>query len=70
VTSATNNNLRALRVYQRWGMDIAALHRDAVAEARCLKPSIPERDEDGIPIAHELELELRLDRRTGGADRP
>jgi GNAT superfamily N-acetyltransferase len=58
----TNNNMRALRLYQRWGMDLVALHRDAVAEARRLKPSIPERDEDGIPIAHELELELRLDR--------
>jgi ribosomal protein S18 acetylase RimI-like enzyme len=57
----TNNNLRALRVYQRWGMDIAALHRNAVVEARRLKPSIPERGTDGIPIAHELELELRLD---------
>jgi ribosomal protein S18 acetylase RimI-like enzyme len=58
----TNDNLRALRVYQRWGMDIVALHRDAVAVARRLKPSIPERDDQGIPIRHELELELRLDR--------
>jgi GNAT superfamily N-acetyltransferase len=58
----TNNNMRALRVYQRWGMDVVALHRHAVAEARRLKPSIPERDDDGIPIRHELELELRLDR--------
>ena len=58
----TNNNLRALGVYQRWGMDMVALHRHAVDEARKrLKPSIPDRDEQGIPIAHELELELRLD---------
>ena len=57
----TNNNFRALRVYQRWGMDIAAFHRNAVADSRRLKPSIPERDDDGIAIAHELELELRLD---------
>jgi GNAT superfamily N-acetyltransferase len=56
----TNNNVRALEVYQRWGLDIAAFHRDAVTEARKLKPSIPERDEHGIPIRHELELELRL----------
>ena len=59
----TNNNTRALRVYQRWGMDIVALHRDAVAAARRLKPSIPERDADGIPIVHEFELELRLEAR-------
>ena len=56
----TNNNVRALELYQRWGMDIVAFHRHAVSEARRLKPSIPERDAKGIPIAHELELELRL----------
>lgn len=52
---------RALAVYQRWGMDIAALHRHAVTEARRrLKPSLPERGASGIVLAHELELELRL----------
>jgi GNAT superfamily N-acetyltransferase len=57
----TNNNLRALDLYQRWGMDLVALHRHAVTDARSrLKPSIPERDASGVPIAHELELELRL----------
>jgi ribosomal protein S18 acetylase RimI-like enzyme len=56
----TNNNLRALELYQRWGMDIVAFHRDSVSAARRLKPSIPERDGKGIPIAHELELEVRL----------
>jgi ribosomal protein S18 acetylase RimI-like enzyme len=57
----TNDNLRALELYQRWGMDIVAFHRHAVTEARRrLKPSIPERNARGIPIARELELELRL----------
>ena len=57
----TNDNLRALELYQRWGMEIVAFHRHAVTEARRhLKPSIPERGTHGIPIAHELELELRL----------
>jgi hypothetical protein len=42
-------------------MDIVAFHRHAVSDARrLLKPSIPERDANGIAIAHELELELRL----------
>jgi ribosomal protein S18 acetylase RimI-like enzyme len=60
----TNNNLRALALYQRWGMDIVALHRHAVSDARRrLKPSIPDRDAKGIPIVHELELELRLEPR-------
>ena len=57
----TNDNLRALELFQRLGMDLIALHRDAVTAARrALKPSIPERGAHGIPIAHELELELRL----------
>ena len=57
----TNNNVRALEVYQRWGLNLVAFHRDAATEARKhLKPSIPERDEHGIPIRHELELELLL----------
>jgi GNAT superfamily N-acetyltransferase len=63
----TNNNLRALQLYQRWGMDIVALHRHAVSDARRrLKPSIPNRDGDGIPIAHELELEMLLEARRRG----
>jgi ribosomal protein S18 acetylase RimI-like enzyme len=57
----TNNNTRALAVFQRWGFDLVALHRNAVDDARRrLKPSIAERDASGIPIAHELELELPL----------
>jgi ribosomal protein S18 acetylase RimI-like enzyme len=57
----TNDNLRALELYQRWGMEIVAFHRHAVTEARRhLKPSIPERGAHGIPIAHELELALQL----------
>jgi len=57
----TDDNVRALAVYQRWGMDLVALRHGAVDEARrTVKPSIPERNEHGVPIAHELELELRL----------
>jgi ribosomal protein S18 acetylase RimI-like enzyme len=57
----TNNNIRALGLYQRYGMDIVAFYHGAVTLSRSVKPSIPERDADGVPIAHELELELRLD---------
>lgn len=56
----TNDNVRALRFYQRFGFDLAALHHGAVAEARRLKPSIPKCGADGIPLAHELELRLEL----------
>jgi ribosomal protein S18 acetylase RimI-like enzyme len=58
----TNDNLRALEIYQRWGMNLAAFRRDAVTEARKhLKPSISEVAANGIAIRHELELELLLD---------
>jgi ribosomal protein S18 acetylase RimI-like enzyme len=57
----TNDNTRALAFYQRWGMDLCAFRRGAIDEyRRTVKPSIPERAENGIPIAHELELELLL----------
>jgi ribosomal protein S18 acetylase RimI-like enzyme len=57
----TNDNTRALRIYQQAGWDLVALHRGAVDEARRrLKPEISELGEDGIPIRHELELELRI----------
>jgi NAD(P)-dependent dehydrogenase (short-subunit alcohol dehydrogenase family) len=60
----SNDNLRAIALYQRWGLELVALHRDAVNRARReLKPGIPERGEDGIPIAHELEFEWKLGRR-------
>ena len=56
----TNDNTRALRFYQRFGFDLAALHHGALAESRRLKPSISELGADGIPLAHELELRLAL----------
>ncbi|MEV1174222.1 GNAT family N-acetyltransferase [Nonomuraea sp. NPDC049784] len=55
----TNDNTHALRFYQRYGFDLVALHRHGVDRARKLKPSIP-AEADGIPIRHELELELPL----------
>ena len=56
----TNDNIRALRFYQRYGFDLVALHHNAIARSRELKPSIPEFGRDGIPLRHELELELPL----------
>jgi hypothetical protein len=41
-------------------MKLAALHRDAIAASRRLKPEIPETGLDGIPIRDELEFELPL----------
>ena len=56
----TNDNLRALRFYQRRGFRLVAVHPDALERSRELKPSIPEIGLDGIPLRDELELELTL----------
>jgi ribosomal protein S18 acetylase RimI-like enzyme len=58
--TTTNDNLAAFAFYQRLGMDLCALHRNAVEDARRLKPSIPTHGTDGIPIRHELEFEWLL----------
>ena len=55
----TNDNLDAVRFYQRRGWDLVALHRDAVTAGRRLKPEIPMVGDYGLPIRHELEFELR-----------
>jgi hypothetical protein len=57
----TSDNVRALSFYQQWGMDLVALIRDGVAASRRVKPSIPSTGHRGIPLRHELELELLLD---------
>jgi catechol 2,3-dioxygenase-like lactoylglutathione lyase family enzyme/ribosomal protein S18 acetylase RimI-like enzyme len=59
----TNDNLHALRFYQRRGWDWIAMHRDAVVESRRLKPEISPLGAHDIPIRHELEFELALDLR-------
>ncbi len=56
----TNDNTDALRLYQRAGWDWVAWHRDAVSDARALKPELPEHGAHEIPIRHEIELEYPL----------
>lgn len=56
----TNDNTRAFRFYQMWGMDLCGFYRHGVRHSRKLKPSIPERGADGIRLDHELEFELLL----------
>ena len=53
----TNDNVDALRFYQRRGFRLAELHAGAVDRSReTLKPSIPDIGEYGIPIRDELVL--------------
>lgn len=56
----TNDNTPSLRFYQRREFDLVAIHRNAVKEARKLKPEIPEIGTDGIAIRHEIEMEYIL----------
>lgn len=58
--STTNNNIRAFRFYQQWGMDLALLIRGGVAASRAVKPAIPTVDQRGILVQHELIFELVL----------
>jgi len=57
----TNDNVDALRFYQRRGFRLAELRPGAVDESRrTLKPEIPEIGDHGIPLRDELVLEKDL----------
>ncbi|WP_189336560.1 GNAT family N-acetyltransferase [Actinoplanes ianthinogenes] len=56
----TNDNLDALRFYQRRGLRLAALAPGAVDAARAIKPSIPLVGDHGIPLRDELTLEMPI----------
>jgi len=57
----TNDNLNALRFYQKRGFVLVAVHRNALEKSRQIKPEISLIGNDGIPLRDELELELPLD---------
>ncbi|MEU1845684.1 GNAT family N-acetyltransferase [Micromonospora sediminicola] len=52
----TNDNLGALRFYQRRGLRIVGVDAGAVDRARAVKPTIPHVGADGIPLHDELRL--------------
>jgi GNAT superfamily N-acetyltransferase len=60
VVITTNDNLPALRLYQRHGFVLAAVRVDEIARSRRRKPQISATGYAGIPIRDELELELTL----------
>ena len=54
----TNDNVDALRFYQRRGFCLVCVHRGAVDHSRAhLKPEIPLAGNNRIPLRDELELE-------------
>ncbi len=54
----TNDNTQAIRFYQKRGMVITAVHVNALAHSRTIKPDIPLLGNDGIPLRDEIELEF------------
>ncbi len=64
----TNDNVDALRFYQRRGFRLTHLRVGAVDESRqTLKSEIPTGGAHGIPLRDELELELDLSDGAGAA---
>lgn len=56
----TNDNINALRFYQKRGFDMVRLYHNSLDTARKLKPSIPMVGDFNIPLKHEIELEMNL----------
>ena len=56
----TNDNIHAIRFYQRREFTIAAIHCGAIEHSRRLKPQIPLIGSEGIPIRDEIEFEVWL----------
>jgi len=56
----TNDNIHAIRFYQKRGFHLVAIHANALQHSRTLKPGIPLLGYEGIPIRDEIEMEIRL----------
>ncbi|MFC9540044.1 GNAT family N-acetyltransferase [Lysinibacillus sp. NPDC056959] len=52
----TNDNLHALKFYQKRGYHLVGIIQNAVEQARAYKPEIPLIGNDGIPIRDEIRL--------------
>ena len=56
----TNDNLNALRFYQKLGFSLVKINKNALEISRQLKPNIPEIGFEGIPLRDEIELEMLI----------
>lgn len=56
----TNDNIHAIRYYQKFGFELKAVHINALDESRRQKPSIPLFGSEGIPLKHEFEFDYML----------
>lgn len=60
VLITTNDNINAIRFYQKRGFDMANLFRNAMEVSRRMKPEIPLIGDNSIPLRHEIEFEMVL----------
>jgi GNAT superfamily N-acetyltransferase len=58
--TTTNDNVDALRFYQRRGFRLAELRPGAVDRSRQEKPQIPRTGDYGIPLHDEIDLTLQV----------
>ena len=58
--TTTNDNLDAIRFYQRRGLRLVALRPGAVDRARAERPEIPPDGDYGIPLRDEIDLARRV----------
>lgn len=62
IAVTTNDNIKAIDFYQKRGFDLARLYRNALDISRRIKPEIPLAGDNGIPLKHEIEFEMILEK--------
>ena len=56
----SNDNIDAIKFYQRRGFNIANIYKNAMEKSRELKPTIPLMGNYEIPIRDEIEFEIKI----------
>jgi len=56
----TNDNINAIKFYQKRGFDLVGVNLGAIDRERALKPEVPLVGQNGIPIRHEIEFAMEL----------
>jgi ribosomal protein S18 acetylase RimI-like enzyme len=56
----TNDNINALRFYQKYGFQLVSFIKNGVNADREIKPEIPKISKSGIPISDYLELAMKV----------
>ena len=56
----TNDNINAIKFWQKRGFDMACLYHNALDISRKIKPEIPLIGDHSIPLRHEIEFELLI----------